>query len=138
MKRCVTIHSFLTIFHQCPVQPPAPDKGKRKRSALDDLGSQKKAKERLSGTSALLSLGGSLSSMADAMVLESQTRERLGSPHCKAIAIRAIEESEDHSDEEKMQAIELVQGNTSFADAYMALSSSTLRKRYLQRQVAKM
>ena len=75
--------------------------------------------------------------MADAMVLESQTKEKLASPHCKAMAIKAIEESDDHSDEEKMLAIELVQGNTSFADTYMMLGSSGMHKRYLQRQVAK-
>ncbi|KAH8102343.1 hypothetical protein DFH11DRAFT_1779430 [Phellopilus nigrolimitatus] len=91
----------------------------------------KKKKGRQSGTTAIFSLSSSIESAVDAFNSSSEgpaSQAILSSPQRKSAAIRAVEESEELSDNEM---------TTDIADAYLALGKKSTRTVYLNRALAK-
>ncbi|KLO05895.1 hypothetical protein SCHPADRAFT_838762 [Schizopora paradoxa] len=98
-----------------------------------------KRRSRTSGSAAMLALSGSLDAVTEAFKESADTPAAgiLTTPQRRTAAIQAIEESEDLSDEEMLDAVELFREKPDVADAYMAIKKKPLRTAYLKRTLSR-
>jgi len=89
-----------------------------------------------SGTDAMFSVAGAIESLADRFVESPNGSSNLSTPQRRSAAINLLEEDDDLSDNEQVQAIRLFSQRTAVADSYIAIKKKTTRTRYIQSELS--
>ncbi|KZT51835.1 hypothetical protein CALCODRAFT_532352 [Calocera cornea HHB12733] len=111
-------------------QPPKA----RQKHTFSDMPAPKK-RARISGAHGLLAVAEAVRELSEAMAIPPPAANGEGSPVRHQRAIRMLEKEDDLSDEERLTAIDLFVRNHRLGDSYLAFSNSTLRSRWLARQL---
>jgi len=87
-----------------------------------------------SGTDAMFSVAGAIESLAESFAEPSGA---LKSPERRRAAIQLLNNDDDLSDNEQVQAICLFSRHTSIADTYLAIQKKATRTLYIQSELTK-
>ena len=98
---------------------------------------KKTKKGRVSMSSALFDLSSSIMSAAEKLCDDGPGGALLTTPQRHTAAVWAIEEEEDLSDEEMLDAVELIRERVDVADVYLTIKKKERRTQYLVRAMAK-
>jgi hypothetical protein len=85
-----------------------------------------------SGTDAMFSVAGAISSLAESFTEDPSI---LTSPQRRKAAIQLLDEDDDLSENEQVQAIRLFSRQTAIADSYLAIKKKTTRTLYIQSEL---
>ncbi len=113
--------------------------GRDARRATASAPKKRKSRSQATGSSAMLALSESLDAVTEAFKdsTDMPAGGILTTPQRRTAAIQAVEEDEDLSDEEMLDAVELFREKPDVADAYMAIKKSSLRTAYLKRTLVR-
>ncbi len=119
--------------------PATPTPAKRSAQPMSDL--LHSAKRQRANAASYQRLCGALETLASSMAGPSHAAGDLArletTPERRARAIALVEDSDDLSDNEQLQAIDLFTEKPEFADAYVAIKKPSLRAKFLQGKLEK-
>jgi hypothetical protein len=94
------------------------------------------AASQVSGTDAMFSVAGAIESLADQFVESPSGSSNLSTPQRRSAAINLLEEDDDLSDNEQVQAIRLFSQCTAVANSYIAIKKKTTHTCYIQSELS--
>lgn len=122
-----------------PVRPPPTTPARpNTATATSAPATQDRVRKRQSGTSAIFALSSSIDSVADAFTASMQESAGIQpSPLRKKAAIKVVEDTEELSDTEMVDVVEMFRENTGVADSYLAIRKKSTRTAYLNKALQK-